>query len=273
VAALFASAGTGFGLLLRFIGEGGDDSWRLLFALSSLPLLAFPVVLSRLRESRAYRTPVRRPPLREALRGGLARYFWPMAGVSAALSAFTSPAANLALVRMENELGWSAGAASLLLALTSAPGVTLGLLAGGRLSDIVGRRPTEVVAIVVGVTGGVGFYFSEQPAVMGIAIFAAMVGSFAFSPAFGSHRAELFPTRVRATAGAWLSNAAILGGIGGYAAGRWVVDAWGIPGTIAMLGGVLLASALLLALVPETKGRELTGVEEDLPEPPAATPM
>jgi MFS family permease len=272
VAALFASAGTGFGLLLRFLGEQSDESWRLLFVISSAPLLAFPLVWRRLAESRAYRTPVRRPPLREALRGGLARYFWPMAGVSAALSAFTSPAANLALVRMENELGWSAGAASLLLALTSAPGVTIGLLAGGRIADIVGRRPTEVAAIIVGVAGGVAFYFSEQPAVMGVSIFAAMVGSFAFSPAFGSHRAELFPTRVRATAGAWLSNAAIVGGIAGYAAGRWVVDAWGIPRTIALLGGILLTAALLLTLVPETKGRELIGGEEDFPGPPAATP-
>jgi MFS family permease len=272
VAALFASMGTGFGLLLRFIGESGSDAWRILFALSGLPLVVFPLLYRRLAESRVYRRPPRRPPLREALRGGLARYFWPMAGVSAALSAFTSPAANLALVRMENELGWSAGAASLLLAATSAPGVTIGLLAGGRMADTVGRRPTEAIAIGVGVAGATGFYFSDQPVVMGVAIFFAMIGSFAFAPAFGSHRSELFPTRVRATAGAWLSNAAILGGILGYAAGRWVVDAWGIPSTIALLGGILVASSSLLLLVPETKGVEITPDEADLPEPPAATP-
>jgi len=273
VAALFASMGTGFGLLLRFIGEGGRDDWRILFAISVAPLLVLPLLIRRLTESRAYRRRRRRPPLREALRGGLAKYFWPMAGVSAALSAFTSPAANLALVRMENELGWSAGAASLLLAITSAPGVTIGLLAGGRMADVVGRRPTEIGAIIIGVAGGVGFYFSTQPIVMGFAIFVAMIGSFAFSPAFGSHRAELFPTRVRATAGAWLSNAAIVGGLGGYFAGRWVVDAWGIPRTIALLGGILLASGLLVTLVPETKGRELVDDEEDFPEPPVAMPM
>jgi hypothetical protein len=78
---------------------------------------------------------------------------------------------------------------------------------------------------------------------------------------------------VRATAGAWLSNAAIVGGLGGYFAGRWVVDAWGIPTTIAMLGGILLASSLLLTLVPETKGLDITDGEEGLPEPPVAMPM
>ncbi len=273
IAALFASMGTGFGLLLRSIGETGQGAWRILFALSTIPLVVLPLLARRLAESRAYRRPARRPPLREALRGGLGRYFWPMAGVSAALSGFVSPAANLALVRMENELGWTAASASLLLALTSAPGVTIGLLAGGRMADLIGRKPTEVVAIGIGVVGGVGFYFAEQPVVMGLAIFAAMVGSFAFSPAFGSHRAELFPTRVRATAGAWLSNAAILGGLGGYVAGRWVVDAWGIPSTVAMLGGILLASSLLLVLVPETRGRDLMEPEAGFPEPPAAIPM
>ncbi len=274
VAALFTSMGTGFGLLLRSIGEQADDAWRILFALSTVPLLALPFLARRLSESRAYRKPKKRLPLREALRGGLGRYFWPMAGVSAALSAFVSPAANLALVRMENELGWTAASASLLLALTSAPGVTLGLLAGGRAADIIGRKPTEYVAIGLGVAGGVGFYFAEQPIVMGFAIFVAMVGSFAFSPAFGSHRAELFPTRVRATAGAWLSNAAIVGGLGGYFAGRWVVDAWGIPLTVAMLGGVLLLASLLLTLVPETKGTVLTDDDEEgPPEPPVSMPM
>jgi SHS family lactate transporter-like MFS transporter len=260
VSALFASIGTGLGLLLRLIGEASDEAWRLLFALSSIPLLALPFLILRLRESRAYGEQEERAPLREVFRSQWARYFWPMAGISMALSSFTGPAANLALIRMENDLGWSSGAASLLLALTSAPGVTLGLLAGGRLADRVGRRPTEVAAAFIGVAGGVTFYFSTIPWLMGLGIFVSMVGAFGFSPAFGSHRSELFPTGIRATAGAWLVNANIIGGLLGFMAGRWVVDAWGIPLTMAALGGVLLAATSLVALVPETRGRELTEV-------------
>jgi MFS family permease len=276
VAALFASLGTGLGLLLRFIGDLSDDGWRILLALSSLPLLVFPLLLGRLRESRAYRPTGRRPPLRAVLEGGLARYFWPMAVVSMAVSAFTSPAANLALVRMENELGWSAETASLLLALTSAPGVTIGLLGGGRMADLIGRRPTEIAAVVVGVGGGIGFYFSTNPWVMGVTIFISMVGAFAFSPAFGSHRAELFPTRVRATAGAWLVNASIVGGLLGFVAGRTVVDAWGIPSTVAFLGGLLIVASTLVLRVPETKGADLIEDDEseaDFPDLPGAMPV
>lgn len=258
IAALFTSLGTGFGLFMRILGEGSDEAWRLLFGLSAIPLLALPFLAARLKESRAYRQQSTRPPLSEVFRSGLARYFWPMALLSMAVSAFTAPAANLALVRMENELGWSAGQASMLLAITSAPGVMLGLLAGGRMADLIGRRPTEVLGAFVGVAGGLVFYFSTTPWVMASGIFVSMVGSFAFGPAFGAHRAELFPTRIRATAGAWMVNASILGGLLGFAAGRFVVDAWGISTTIAFLGGILLASTTLVLLVPETRGMDLT---------------
>jgi putative MFS transporter len=253
--ALVGALGTGFGLLVRPLGEGGDD-WRLLFALSAVPLLAFPFAVRAIGESRAYSKPTAHPPLGAVLRPGLAARFWPMAGLSFAVSLFTSPAANLALVRLENDLGWSAAAASLLLAGASGPGVAIGLLAGGRVADTLGRRPTEVVAILVGVAGGVAFYFLETGWLVGAAIFVSTLGAFGFGPAFAAHRSELFPTEVRATAGSWIINASIVGGLAGFAAGRFVVDAWGTPATMAVLGGVLVAATGLVWLLPETKGDE-----------------
>ncbi|MBU1227242.1 MAG: MFS transporter [Actinobacteria bacterium] len=274
VAALFTAMGTGFGLFVRILGGRSAEGWRLLFALSAIPILVLPFLAKRLRESRAYRQRAARPPLAEVFRAGMARHFWPMALLSMAVSAFTAPAANLALVRMENELGWSAGAGSLMLALTSAPGVILGLLAGGRMADLIGRRPTEVASAFVGVSGGILFYFSTNPWLMAVGIFVSMVGSFAFGPAFGAHRTELFPTRIRATAGAWMVNASILGGLLGFAAGRFVVDAWGIPITIASLGAMLLAATSLVLLVPETRGIDLTLDDEGGPTDwIAATPV
>ena len=270
--ALFGSLGTGLGLLLRSLAAGSADSWRLLFALSSIPLLAAPFLARRIGESRAYVQRPTPPTLGAVLREPHGRRFWPMAGLAFAISAFSAPAANLALVRLENDLGWSAAAASLLLAMTSAPGVTIGLLAGGRLSDVVGRKPAEAVSILVGVVGGVAFYFLEDGFLMGLAIFISTVGAFGFAPAFGSHRSELFPTAIRSTAAAWIVNASIAGGLVGFTAGRFVVEAWGVPTTIAALGGLLLLASLLIQLLPETKGLSLTPGAEESELPPGAMP-
>lgn len=270
--AMFGSMGTGLGLLLRPLASAGPDSWRIIFALSAIPLLAAPFLARRLGESRAYVQRVARPDLAMVLRAPHGRRFWPMAGLAFSISAFTAPAANLALIRLEGGLGWSAATASLLLAASSAPGVTIGVLAGGRMSDLVGRRPTEALSIVVGVAGGVAFYFLESGWAMGLGIFVSTLGAFAFGPAFGSHRSELFPTEIRSTAAAWIVNASIAGGLVGFAAGRFVVDAWGVPTTIASLGGVLLVASLLILLLPETKGLDLTPDAAETELPPGAMP-
>ncbi|MEE9582329.1 MAG: MFS transporter, partial [Acidimicrobiia bacterium] len=270
--AMFGSMGTGLGLLLRPIAATGADNWRLIFALSALPLLAAPFLAMRIGESRAYVQRTVRPSIGAVLRAPHGRRFWPMAGLAFSISAFTAPAANLALVRLESDLGWSAATASLLLALSSAPGVAIGVLAGGRLSDIAGRKPTEAVSIFVGVAGGVAFYFLEAGWLMGLGIFVSTLGAFAFGPAFGSHRSELFPTAIRSTAAAWIVNASIFGGLVGFAAGRFVVEAWGVPTTIATLGGLLLVASLLIRLLPETKGLHLTPNAEETELPPGAMP-
>lgn len=269
--ALFGSLGTGLGLLLRPLGEGGTDTWRVLFVMSAAPLLAAPFLAGRLRESRVYVQRTMRPRLGAVLRPPHGARFWPMAGLSFAVSAFTAPAANLALVRLQNDLGWSAAAASLLLAFASAPGVAIGLLAGGRLSDLVGRRPTEAVTIFIGVAGGLTFYFTETGPLMATGILISTLGAFGFGPAFGSHRSELFPTSIRSTAAAWIVNASIAGGLVGFTAGRFVVAAWGVPVTIAALGGVVLVASLLILPLPETKGLHL-GREEGTPPPHGAIP-
>jgi MFS family permease len=275
--ALGLSMGTGFGLLVTPIAQTSPEAWRILFGISSAPLLLLPLLILRLRESRAFR-PGTRAPLVLALRGGLARHFWPMAGLSFAVAAFTGPAAGFINPRLINELGWGQGSASLLLVLSSTPAVLLGLLGGGRAADLVGRRPTELAAAVVGIAGGIAAYFSEAGWVIGLGVFLSVFGASAFAPAFTAQRAELFPTATRATAGAWLVNAAILGGLGGFVIGRFAIGAWGVPVTIAGLGGLLAAATSLLALLPETRGSSLVGAGmvpgpgghpgEPVPQPP-----
>lgn len=255
---LAGSLGVGTGLLILPLAEQADDAWRILFALGGLGLLAVPLLLRFLPESRAFRegAPI---GFITALRMGLGKHFWPLAGVSFFVAAFSAPAFDFVLERLINDLGWEAGAARFLLIVASGLG-TLGLLVGGRTSDLIGRRPTAVAAMLIGVAGGLGFYLLDSGWFLAIAVFLATFGATLLTPALGAMRAELFPTKVRATASAWVTNVAIVGSITGFIVGGLLIDEIGLPTTIAILALGVIGAVFLTLRLPETKGMDIVRV-------------
>lgn len=252
---LAGSLGVGTGLLLLPIAESNDNAWRVLFGLSALGLLFVPLLARYLPESRAF-TPAPRIPFLKALGMGLSRHFWPLAGISFFVAAFSSPAFDFVLERLINDLQWETGAARFLLIVFSGIGA-VGLLVGGRAADRYGRRPTTVAALIIGLVGGVGFYTLDSGWFLAVSIFLATLGATMLTPSFGAHRSELFPTRVRATANAWITNAAIVGSIAGFGTGAVLIDRIGLGPTVATLGAGLLISIVLVLRLPETRGMEL----------------
>ena len=77
------------------------------------------------------------------------------------------------------------------------------------------------------------------------------------TPALGAMRAELFPTKVRASAAGWITNVAIVGSITGFVAGAFLIDEIGLPTTIAVLGVGIIGAVLLTLRLPETKGMDI----------------
>jgi len=252
---LAGSLGVGTGLLLLPIAEGTDTGWQILFALTGLGLLAIPLLMRFLPESRAYR-PGKPISFIGALKMGIGRHFWPIAGVSFFVSAFSAPAFDFVLERLINDLDWQPSAARFLLIAASGLGA-FGLLIGGRMSDKKGRRPTATIALALGLIGGLGFYFLDSGWLLAVAIFVATLGATMLTPALGALRAELFPTRVRATSAGWVTNAAILGSIGGFLLGSVLIDRIGLPLTVAALSVGLVFAILLVLRLPETKGMDL----------------
>ncbi len=252
---LAGSLGVGTGLLILPLAEQADEAWRVLFALGGLGLLAVPLLLRFLPESRAFRegAPI---GFITALRMGLGRHFWPLAGISFFVAAFSAPAFDFVLERLINDLAWEAGAARFLLIVASGLG-TLGLLVGGRSSDLIGRRPTAVVAMLIGVAGGLGFYLLDSGWFLAVAVFLATFGATLLTPALGAMRAELFPTKVRATASAWVTNVAIVGSITGFIVGGLLIDEIGLPTTIAILSLGVIGAVFLTLRLPETKGMDI----------------
>jgi MFS family permease len=122
---------------------------------------------------------------------------------------------------------------------------------------------------LLGLIGGVSFYLASSGWVLAPAVLAASFGAAMLTPAFAAHRSELFPTRVRATAAGWVTNAAILGSITGFLIGALLVDQIGLSATITVLAGGLVIALLLVIRLPETKGIDLVRRRAD---PAGATP-
>jgi MFS family permease len=252
---LAGSLGVGLGLVLLPIAEASEDAWRVLFALSTLGLLVFPLLARYLPESRAF-TPGATIPFAKALGMGLSKHFWPMAGIAFFVAAFASPAFDFVLERLINDLAWESGAARFLLIVFSGIGA-VGLLVGGRMADRIGRKPTTIAALIIGLVGGIGFYLLDSGWFLAASITLATLGATMLTPSFGAQRAELFPTRVRATASAWVTNVAIVGSIAGFATGAILIDRIGLASTVAVLGLGVVISIYLVTRLPETRGMDL----------------
>lgn len=86
-------------------------------------------------------------------------------------------------------------------------------------------------------------------------------GSLAYVPAAASHRTELFPTRLRATAGTAGTYLATVGSAAGLGVGALTLGRIGLTDTITLLGVAPLVAIALTALLPETRGQALDRVQ------------
>lgn len=252
-----SSFGAGLALLALPIADLSDGAWRVLFAASSVGVVALPLLAAKLRESPIFaRAPRQRVHLLSALGGVHARSFWLMAGASFLLAAFSAVGLAFTLERLVNDLGFPTPQA-VAISLVGGTIGGIGFLVGGRIADAWGRRPTAVLALLMALAGGVAIYRLSEPLPLAAAFAVSGFGSFAAIPALGAHRNELFPTHLRATAVVWLNNIAVLGSASGLTAARPAIDRLGLPATVTLLGAGVLVAVMLVMLLPETRGQPL----------------
>lgn len=157
-----------------------------------------------------------------------------------------------------NERGYTdrqVGGAVTIAALASMPLVFL----AGRLLDVIGRRRGAVVIYAALALGVYGAYSLQHRGALTVVLMVTVFGASAFLAVLNAYTTELFPTEQRADAFAWSNN--LLGRIGyvvsppvvGYFADR---NGYG-PTVSATAVFPLLALGLILALLPETRGKEL----------------
>jgi MFS family permease len=266
--AMAGGLGAGGAILALNLADLGPRAWRLLYVIPVLALPALASIRRRLPESRRFVT-----PHAEVGVGGHGARLWLLAVSGLLTSLFIAPQSQFNGRYLRTEHGFSGGRIALLTLVAGAPGA-VGIVVGGRLADVRGRRKVAAVALSVGTVCTVMYFFADG-AWLWLWPFVGNMISAASIPALGVYGPELFPTSLRGRANGMVAVVGLAGSAGGLLLAGVLSDAFGRIGpAMALLGvGPLLVAVLVLAAYPETAGRELEELNpEDRPPPPLLPP-
>ena len=239
--------------------------WRVLFALGIAPALLTVWIRRSVPEpeiwSAAARRPLRdagallRPPLRRrvvvstALATSLLFAYWGL---------FTWVPSYLAGSKEAGGAGLGIVRSSWWIVAMQA-GAFLGYSSFGFLADRFGRRPT-LQLFVLGAAVLVPVYGMGARNATALLLLGPLVGFFGhgYFSVFGAMLAELFPSTIRGTAQGICYNAGrAVSALAPFTIGA-LADAYGLGIALAFTSAFFLAGAVLVLLLPETRGEELS---------------
>jgi MFS family permease len=249
---LTAALGAGVCALLLTLADFGPGAWRALYVVPVAGLVVLIPIARKLPESRRFAAPHAIATLR-----GHGWRLWLLAGSRFLLNLFLVPATQYQNQFLRAERGFSGARISLFLIGTNTPG-GIGVVAGGRLADVRGRRIVAGVGLIGGVGATVAMYSTRGWSMWMAGVAAAVIGA-AVLPALGVYGPELFPTSLRGRANGLLYVSDRLGGASGLLTVGFLAGPLGSLGRpLALLAlGPLALSVIVLTLFPETAGVEL----------------
>ena len=192
VLAMASGLGAGVAVIALPLADIGTSGWRYIYVVTLVWLLVAVSIARRLP-----RPALRRPPRRRARRSSAgASPRSPLVAVLANM--FVAPASFFQNRYLEDVRGYSAALIALFTLATATP-AGIGLIVGGRLADVRGRRRLLAVALPLA-TALIVVSFAVGGAPMWLArSLGGFVGAIAY-PALAVYRAELFPTGNRGRA-------------------------------------------------------------------------
>src|SRR5215212_2174686 len=236
--------------------------WRVLFLIGAIPALLAFIVRRTVEEPRIWRERTQTAPWSEIFSAQYRRRvvlatlvassvliaFW---GVTTWLPAFlaTPVAEGGAGLTMTKGAQW-------LIVLQI--GAFFGYITFGWIADRIGRRPAFTL-FMIAATAVVPLFAFGARSTLTLLVLGPLVGYFAhgYFSMFGAMLAELFPTRIRASAQGFCYNAGRLASAAAPFAIGAAAKTYGLGFSIAADAIFFALGAMLVWLLPETKGTEL----------------
>ena len=182
---------------------------------------------------------------------------------------FVAPQSQFGNRFLQTERGFSGGRIGLFSIIVGTP-AGIGIVAGGRLADVRGRRIVAAVALTGGTLCTLA-YFSASGWSLWVWATVGNIVSAASIPALGVYGPELFPTGLRGKANGVIGLAGLVGSAVGLIGAGVLSDRYGAIGpAMALLAvGPFLLAGLVIAAYPETARRELEDInpEDRAPSP------
>jgi MFS family permease len=258
--AMASGLGAGIAVMalpLADIGGEGGDGWRLVYVVSLIWLLVALSLTRGLEETRRFvtRHPAHPPMPRRRLA---------LVGMVAVTSnLFIAPASFFQNRYLDDIRGLGGGGIAVFTLCTATP-ASVGLIIGGRLADVRGRRKVIALSLPLSTVLLVTTFAVSGPAMWACAIAGGIFAGIAY-PAMQVYRAELFPTGNRGTANGLLTAMSLAGGsVGLLAVGGLRNAGWSYAAAIAVVSvGQLVASAIAAGTLPETAHLELETINPE----------
>ncbi|MBV6508903.1 MAG: hypothetical protein JJLCMIEE_01970 [Acidimicrobiales bacterium] len=263
VLAMAGGLGAGVVLIALPLADLGPGGWRYIYLVPVVTLPLIIDVIRRLPETRRFAA--QHEAEQEGLRDHIiVKRLVAYAGALFVLNFFFAPSAQLQNNYLNDQRGFDGLDISAFAIITGAP-AGIGIVVGGKLADLRGRK----VVTAVGLTGGVLFRILHfATAGIWLWIFALLSGLVfaAAVPALGVFGPELFPTGRRAASNGAATAISVAGAVAGFLVAGPIIDGIGFAWAFTVLGiGPLLAAGLVLWQFPETANRELEEINPDDP--------
>jgi MFS family permease len=266
VLAMASGLGAGVAVIALPLADISASSWRLVYLVALVWLLVAVDIARRLPETRRFERPHVVAPRLDR------RRFAVLAVVALLANLFVAPASLFQNGYLKDVRGFSALDISIFTILTATP-AGVGLIIGGRVADIRGRKILVATVLPAATVFGVVSYAVGGPMMWSATFLAGFLGGITF-PALAVYRTELFPTGNRGRAAGLITATALLGGIIGLLVMGQLLDRdWSHGRVMALLASAqIVVIVVVLRYYPETAHQELETLNPEDAVSPARGP-